>query len=84
MAIRGPVKKKPRRPPRVTRKKCFFCSHPGSGIDYKDIETLTNFTTEHGKILSRRITGTCARHQRRLGLAVKRARYIALMPFVGD
>ena len=53
-------------------------------IDYKDIETLERFITERGKILPRRITGVSARHQRKLTLAIKRARMVALLPFVGE
>jgi len=83
MANRKPAGSRKKRK-RVSRKKCFFCTHHINRIDYKDVETLNNFTTEHGKILTRRITGTCARHQRRLALAIKRARYIALLPYVGD
>jgi small subunit ribosomal protein S18 len=53
-------------------------------IDYKDADTLRRFITERGKILPRRITGTCAKHQRSLSLAIKRARIIALLPFVAE
>jgi small subunit ribosomal protein S18 len=66
------------------RKRCYFCTNKISLIDYKDVETLRQFITEQGKILTRRFTGTCAKHQRLLGRAVKRARYIALLPFVGE
>ena len=62
------------------KKVCKFCSKKLS-IDYKDAETLRRFTTEMGKILPRRITGTCAKHQRQLARAIKRARIIALLPF---
>jgi small subunit ribosomal protein S18 len=51
-------------------------------IDYKDEKTLTRFVTERGKILPRRISGMCARHQRQVGTAVKRARYLALLPYI--
>jgi small subunit ribosomal protein S18 len=67
-----------------TRKRCFFCTQNISRIDYKDVETLRQFVTEQGKILTRRITGTCAKHQRPLVRAIKRARYLALLPFVGE
>jgi len=63
------------------RKVCIFCADSGMKIDYKDLKTLTHFVTERGKILPRRISGTCARHQRDLTTAIKRARNIALMPF---
>ncbi|MBQ7611840.1 MAG: 30S ribosomal protein S18 [Spirochaetaceae bacterium] len=60
---------------------CRFCSQK-IGIDYKDTEALKRFITERGKILPRRITGTCAKHQRKLALEIKRARAIALLPYV--
>jgi small subunit ribosomal protein S18 len=63
------------------RKVCKFCIQKLK-IDYKDSDTLRRFITERGKILPRRITGTCAKHQRALALAIKRARMIALLPFV--
>ena len=63
------------------RKVCRFCADPTLTIDYKDVRVLRNFTTERGKIIPRRITGNCARHQRQLTTAIKRARYMALMPF---
>ena len=62
------------------RKVCRFCTE-GVKIDYKDAKLLNHYITERAKILPRRITGTCARHQRELSLAIKRARYIALLPF---
>jgi len=62
------------------RKVCRFCVDKVE-IDYKDVDLLRNFITDRGKIVPRRITGTCARHQRELAVAIKRARYIALMPF---
>ena len=65
------------------KKVCKFCLQKLK-TDYKDADTLRRFITERGKILPRRITGTCARHQRALALAVKRARMIALLPFVAD
>ena len=57
---------------------------PGDPIDYKDVELLKKFITDRGKILPRRITGTSLKFQRRLSVAVKRARQIALLPYVGD
>ena len=61
---------------------CGFCS-TNTDIDYKDIKKLKNFVTERGKIIPRRISGNCAKHQRKLALAVKRARFLAFLPFVG-
>lgn len=65
------------------KKVCKFCTQKLK-IDYKDVDALRRYTTERGKILPRRITGTCAKHQRELALAVKRARVIALLPFVAE
>ncbi|MDR2149443.1 MAG: 30S ribosomal protein S18 [Spirochaetaceae bacterium] len=62
---------------------CRFCTQKQK-IDYKDTEILRRFITERGKILPRRITGTCAKHQRAVAAAIKRARIIALLPFVAD
>lgn len=66
------------------RKVCRFCQNHVEYIDYKDIEVLRTFITERGKIIPRRISGNCATHQRQMALSVKRARNIALMPFVAD
>ncbi|MCR5289846.1 MAG: 30S ribosomal protein S18 [Treponema sp.] len=65
------------------KKVCRFCANKAK-IDYKDADGLRRFTTERGKILPRRITGTCAKHQRELASAIKRARSICLLPFVAD
>jgi small subunit ribosomal protein S18 len=65
------------------KKVCKFCTQK-LRIDYKDADILRRFITERGKILPRRITGTCARHQRALSRAIKRARIIALVPFVAE
>jgi small subunit ribosomal protein S18 len=65
------------------KKVCKFCTQKLK-IDYKDSDTLRRFITDRGKILPRRITGTCAKHQRALAVAIKRARTIALLPFVAD
>ena len=65
------------------KKVCRFCAQKAK-IDYKDADGLRRFTTERGKILPRRITGTCAKHQRRLALEIKRARAICLLPFVAN
>lgn len=65
------------------KKVCRFCANKAK-IDYKDADGLRRFTTERGKILPRRITGTCAKHQRELAGAIKRARAICLLPFVAE
>jgi small subunit ribosomal protein S18 len=65
------------------KKVCVFCGKE-SGIDYKDTAKLKRYVSERGKILPRRITGTCAKHQRALTVAIKRARHVALMPYVMD
>ena len=76
---------RPERPERIIRKKrCKFCVEHMDKIDYKDTERIRKNLTERGKIIPRRITGNCAYHQRQLATAVKRARYIALMPFIID
>ncbi len=63
------------------RKVCRFCADKGMLIDYKDSRTLGSFLSERGKIMPSRITGNCARHQRRLTTAIKRARSVALLPY---
>lgn len=63
---------------------CQFCSDKNIAIDYKNVDLMTRFINETGKIRPRRQTGTCARHQREVALAVKNARHIALIPFEGD
>ena len=65
------------------KKVCRFCANKAK-IDYKDADALRRYTTERGKILPRRITGTCAKHQRELAKAIKRARSICLLPYVAD
>ena len=78
-----PVAKKPiRKVPR--RKVCSFCVEKVEAIDYKDTGKLKKFVTEKGKILPRRMTGVCAKHQRLLATAIKRARVAALLPFKGE
>lgn len=68
------------RPPRV----CPFCAQKAKIIDYKNVELLRRYLTDHGKIKPRRKVGTCARHQRALSGAIKRARHIALLPFASE
>ena len=63
---------------------CRFCASPSMKIDYKDVETLGRFVSDHSKIRSRRQTGTCAKHQRELAKAIKRSRHLALLPFTGE
>lgn len=75
---------RPRRPGngmRRRKKVCMFCAEQDKAIDYKDVATLRKFVSERGKILPRRVTGTCAKHQREITTAIKRARHIALMPY---
>jgi len=70
---------------RKTRKKvCGFCVDRVDTIDYKDVAKLRRFISERAKILPRRVTGTCARHQRELTISIKRARHLALLPFSSD
>ena len=66
---------------RRRRKVCFFCANPIDHPDYKDVDLLKRFISEKGKILPRRVTGTCAKHQRALTVAIKRARIMGLLPF---
>ena len=63
------------------RKVCRFCADKNVAIDYKDPQTLKHFITDRGKIIPRRISGNCAKHQRKISVAVKRSRMVALMPF---
>lgn len=70
---------------RATKKKvCLFCTEKNAVIDYKDVNRLKKFITEKGKIIPRRASGVCAEHQRDLSVAIKRARYMALLPYVGE
>ena len=76
---------RPQRPVVRSRKKvCIFCADKVDFIDYKDSAKLRKFISERGKILPRRISGTCAKHQRELNTAIKRARQVALLPYVTD
>ena len=71
--------------PRKSRKKvCQFCVEKAEVIDYKDVSKLRKFVSERSKILPRRVTGTCAKHQRELTTAIKRARHLALLPYSSD
>lgn len=69
---------------RRRKKVCVFCGKENNEIDYKDIAKLKRYVSERGKILPRRITGNCAKHQRALTVAIKRARHMAMMPYVQD
>ncbi|MDP8222141.1 MAG: 30S ribosomal protein S18 [Candidatus Lernaella stagnicola] len=66
------------------RRVCQFCADPTIVIDYKDPKMLSRFITERGKIIPRRITGVCAKHQRKLTMAIKQSRHIALMPYTSS
>ena len=74
------INKKRRKKKRV----CQFCAYKDARIDYKNTQRLQKYVTERGKILPRRISGTCAKHQRELTVAIKRARNIALLPYTLD
>ena len=69
---------------RPKKRVCAFCEAKAAGIDYKDVAQLRKFISERGKILPRRISGTCAKHQRELTTAIKLARHVALLPFQAD
>ena len=73
-----------RRPIRRRKKVCAYCADKNAVIDYKDANKLKRYVSERGKILPRRITGNCAKHQRALTVAIKRARHVAIMPYVVD
>ena len=84
-----PMRRTPREPSEMRganrkRKRCPFTAENFEYIDYKDVETLSKFITERGKILPRRITGVSAYYQRRLAKAIKLARHVALLPFVAE
>ena len=79
------VAARPARPNMRKRKKiCIFCADKVDYIDYKDTAKLRKFISERGKILPRRISGTCTKHQRELNTAIKRARQVALLPYVAN
>jgi len=79
---RKPYQKREQRVPRFRKKVCRFCYDKTSKIDYKNPNILEKFITDRGKILPRRVTGTCSKHQRQVATAIKRARLIALLPFL--
>jgi small subunit ribosomal protein S18 len=75
---------KTREPKQLKRKVCKLCVEKVDRIDYKDDRRIGRFVTDRGKIVPRRISGTCARHQKQITLAVKRARILAILPFTSD
>ena len=78
---------RPARPANANRRRkkvCIFCADKVAFIDYKDSNKLRKFISERGKILPRRMTGTCAKHQREVQVAIKRARNVALLPYIAD
>src|SRR5437868_9839670 len=78
---KGPKDKAARKRGFARRKVCRFCADKNVPIDYKDPQTLKYFITDRGKVIPRRISGNCAKHQRKVAVAIKRSRMIALMPF---
>ncbi len=81
MAFAGGMnKKRGKRRPKV----CYFCVDKIDHGDYKDVERLRKYISERGKIIPRRVTGNCAKHQRQLTVAIKRARFMALLPYTAD
>lgn len=78
------VKRQSSRQRRMKKRVCAFCMDKSGAIDYKDISKLKKYVTERGKILPRRISGNCAKHQRELTIAIKRARNVALLPYTTD
>ena len=80
----GPSRRRDKRLGSGRRKPCPFCKDKVEQVDYKDIATLRRFISERGKIRSRRITGACRRHQNQIAKAVKRARELALLPYVSE
>ena len=75
---------KKRGPARRRKKVCVFCGKENNEIDYKDVAKLRKFISESGKIAPRRATGVCAKHQRELAVAIKRARVMALLPYIAE
>lgn len=69
---------------RPRRKVCAYCADKNKAIDYKDVNTLRKYISERGKILPRRATGNCAKHQREITAAIKRARQVALLPYSAE
>ena len=82
MEEKAPVKKVFKKLPR--KKVCAFCQEKIAEVDYKDVNRLKKYITEGGKIVPRRMSGTCAAHQRKVAVAIKRARIASLLPFKGE
>ncbi len=78
----APMRRRPAGGMRRRKKVCVFCGQKSEPIDYKDVARLKKYVSERGKILPRRITGNCAKHQRALTVAIKRARQMSLMPYI--
>lgn len=78
------MSRRPRQNRRPRKKVCAFCAEKATEIDYKDVEKLKKFIGETGKIAPRRMTGVCAKHQRELATAIKKARVMALLPYTMD
>lgn len=76
------INKKKKKRKNFKRRPCMFCIEKMEYVDYKNIEVISKFINTHGKILPSRVTGACARHQRALSTAIKRARIMALIPFL--
>jgi small subunit ribosomal protein S18 len=81
---RQPGRKRPGTAGPIRKRACFFCKEKVDEIDYKNANQLRRYISEKGKIRSRRITGACRRHQRQVAVAIKRAREMALLPYVSD
>jgi len=85
MRKKGKLLKKPSKRTVLFKKKvCRFCIDKADKVDYKDISKLVKFITERGKIVPSRVSGTCAKHQRKLAQAIKRARFIAILPYAAE
>lgn len=78
------MQKNIRRAGRRKKRVCAFCAEKSNVIDYKDVPKLRKYISERGKILPRRVSGNCAKHQRKMTIAIKRARHVALIPYVQD
>lgn len=78
------IERNDRRNRKSRKKVCAFCMDKIENIDYKDVPRLKRYLSDRAKIIPRRVTGTCARHQRQLTVAVKRARHLAFLPYVGE
>lgn len=84
MTSAPPRKRAPNKFRKPRRKVCMFCVEKADSVDYKAVSKLRKFVSERGKMVPRRTSGTCARHQRMLSTAIKRARHLALLPYVAE